>query len=146
MLYSHSFSTLLEYTIRKVQINQDSLKVNSTHQLLVYADDDFNILGGSLHTTKKQSLVVARTQIGLYVNADKTNVVISRDLNAGRSHNIKGDSSCAWLEGSKYLGTTLTNQNYIQEEIRSRLKSGNVSYHLVHNILSFSLLIKNINI
>ena len=82
------------------------------------------------------------------MHADNTNyMVMSRDLNAGRSHNIKGDnSSCARLEESKYFGTTLTHQNSIQEEIRSRLKSGNASYHLVQNILSFSLLIKNIKI
>jgi hypothetical protein len=42
------------------------------------------------------------------------------------------------------LGTALTNQNSIQEEIRSRVKSGNASYHLVQNTLSFSLPIKNI--
>jgi len=42
------------------------------------------------------------------------------------------------------LGTTLKNQNYIQEEINSRLKSGNACYHSVQNILSSSLLTKNI--
>jgi len=44
------------------------------------------------------------------------------------------------------LGTTLTNQNYIKEEIKSRLKSGNACYHSVQNILSSSLLSKNIKI
>jgi len=37
------FNFSLEYTIRKVQVNQDGMKVNGTHQLLVYADD-VNIL------------------------------------------------------------------------------------------------------
>ena len=44
------------------------------------------------------------------------------------------------------LGTTLTNQNSIQEEIKSRLKSENACYHSVQNILSTSLLSKNLKI
>jgi hypothetical protein len=46
------------------------LKLNDTHKLLVYADD-INILGGSIHTVKKnkEALVVATKQIGLEVNA-----------------------------------------------------------------------------
>ena len=50
----------LEYTIRRVQVNQDGFQLNGTHQLLIYAND-FNILGGSVHTTKKnvEALVVA---------------------------------------------------------------------------------------
>jgi len=46
----------------------------------------------------------------------------------------------------QYLGTTLTNQNYMQEEIKSRLKSGNACYHSVQNPLSSSLLSKNLQI
>ena len=49
-------------------------------------------------------------------------------------------------EEFKYLGTNLTNQNSIQEEIKSRRKSGNVCYHSVQNLLSSSLLSKNLNI
>ena len=44
------------------------------------------------------------------------------------------------------MGTTLTNQNSIQEEIKSRLKSGNVCYNSVQNLLSSSLLSKNLKI
>ena len=75
----------LEYTIRRVQINQDGLKLNGTHQLLVHADDD-NIFGGSIHTIKKNSeaIVVARKETGLEVNADKPKCMVkSRDQNAG---------------------------------------------------------------
>jgi len=43
----------------------------------------------------------------------------------------------------KYLGTTLTNQIFIQEEITSRLKSGNACYNSVQNLLSSKLLSKN---
>jgi hypothetical protein len=52
-------------------------------------------------------------------------MVVSRDQNAGRNHNIKTDnSSFERVEQSKCLGTTLTDQNSLQEEIKSRLKSG----------------------
>jgi hypothetical protein len=50
------------------------------------------------------------------------------------------------VEQMKYLATTLTNHSSIQEEIKSRLKSGNACYHSVQNLLSSSLLSKNINI
>jgi len=50
------------------------------------------------------------------------------------------------VEEFQYLGTSLTNQSYIQEEIKTRLKLGNVCYHLVQNLLSSSLLSKNLKI
>ena len=50
------------------------------------------------------------------------------------------------MEEFRYLGTTLTNQNFIQEEIKSRLKSGNACYYSVQNLLSSSLLSKNLEI
>ena len=83
-----------------------------THQLLVYADD-VNILRGSIPTTKKnaEALVVASKETELEVNADTTKyMVMSRDRNAGQSHDIKTDnSSFDRVEKVKYLGTTLTN-------------------------------------
>jgi hypothetical protein len=107
------------------------LKLNGTHQLLVYADD-VNVLGGSTHAIKKntEALVVANKKIGLEVNAEKTKyMVISRDQNSGQNHNIKIDNkSFERVEQFKYLGTTLMNQNPIQEELKSRLKSGNACY------------------
>jgi len=50
------------------------------------------------------------------------------------------------VEDFKYLGTTLTNQNSIAEEIKSRLRSGNACYHSVQNLLSSRLLSKNLKI
>jgi len=70
---------------------------------------------------------------------------MSWDLNAGRNRNTKFDnSSFEIVEEFKQLGTALTNQNSIHEEIKSRLKSGNAGYHSVQNLLSSSLLSKNI--
>jgi len=56
------------YGIRRVQVNQDGLKLNGTHQLLVYADD-VNMLRGSVHTIKEnvEALVVASKETGLEV-------------------------------------------------------------------------------
>ena len=47
------------------------------------------------------------------------------------------------MECFKYLGTNLTNKNSVREEIKNRLKSGNACYHSVQNLLSSSLLSKN---
>ena len=91
--------------------------------------DDVNILGGSIHTVKEnpEALVVATKEIGLEVNADKTKyMVMSREQTAGLSHTLKIDNSAIErVEELKYSGTTLTNQNSIQKEIKSRLKLGN---------------------
>jgi len=107
-------------------------------------------LRGSVHVIKEntKALVVASTENGLEVNADKTKyMVMSGDQNAGRSHSMKTDiSSFERVEEFKYLGTTLTNQNSIREEIKSRQKSGNACYHSVQNLLSSSLLFKNLKI
>ena len=128
-----------------IQVNQDGLKLNGTHQLLVYAAD-VNILGGGVHTVKKntEALVVASKEFQLEVNADRAKyMVMSRDQNAGRSQSTKIDnSSIERVEEFKYLGTTLTNQISIQEESKCRLKSGNS----VQNLLSSSLLSQNIKI
>jgi hypothetical protein len=76
-----------------------------------------------------------------------THTVMSRDQNAGRNHNIKSvNSFFGRVEQFKCLGTTLSNQNYIQEEIKSKFKLGNACYHSVQNLLSSSLLSKNIKI
>jgi hypothetical protein len=84
-LSSLLFNFALEHAIRRVQVIQDDLKLNGTHQLLVYTDD-VNIVGGSVHTIKKygEALVVASKEIGLEVNADKTKyMVMSREQTAG---------------------------------------------------------------
>ena len=74
-------------------------------------------------------------------------MVLSQDQNTGQSHNIKiGNSSFEMVEQFKYSGTMLMRQYPIQEEIKSRLKSGNACSHLVENLSSYSLLSKNVKI
>ena len=144
------FNFALEYAIRRVQVNQDGLKLNCTHQLLAYAGDVhtsfwlmpvmliYCILGESVHTVKKnaETLVAATKEIGPEVNAHKTKyMTVFRDQYTGRIHSMKMDnSSIERVENFKYLGTALTNQNSIQEEIKCRLKLGNACYYSVQNL------------
>jgi len=59
------FNFALQYAIRRVQVNQDDLKLNGTPQLLVYAED-INIMGRSIQTIKKiTEALVASKEIGL---------------------------------------------------------------------------------
>jgi len=83
---------------------------------------------------------MASKETGPELKAYKTKyMVMSRDQNAGQSHSIKPEKRSSEMEEEfKYLGTTLTNENSIQEEIKSRLKSGNACCHSVRNLLSSS--------
>jgi hypothetical protein len=76
------FNFAVEYAIRRVQVNQNGLKLNGMHHLLVYADDliywvEAYIL---LYTIKKntEAFVLASKETGLELCADKTkHMVIS---------------------------------------------------------------------
>jgi len=67
------FNFALEYAIRRVRVNQNGVKLNSTHQLLVYADD-VNILGRSICTIREntEGLAVSSKENVREVNTDKT--------------------------------------------------------------------------
>ena len=72
-------------------------------------------------------------------------MVRSRDQNAGQIHSVRIDNiTFKRVEEFKYLGTTLTNQNSIAEEIKSRSKSGNACYHLVQNLFVFQVAIQKL--
>jgi hypothetical protein len=74
-------------------------------------------------------------------------MLLSRHQNGGKNHDIKiANRSFENVAQFKYLGTTVTNQNLIKEEIKRRLNSGKACYHSVQNLLSSRLLSKNIKI
>jgi hypothetical protein len=98
------------------------------------------IVSGSTRTVNKNSeaLITANKETGVAANAKEAkHMVMSCDEQAGQNHSIMTvHKSSESVEQVKYLGTTLTNQNSIQEEIKCRLKSGNTCYHSVQNLLS----------
>jgi hypothetical protein len=70
-------------------------------------------------------------------------MIMSRHPNSGQNQNIRiANESFENVTTFKYLGTTLSDQNDIHDEIKSRLNSGNTCYHSVQNLLSSRLIPK----
>jgi hypothetical protein len=81
------------------------------------------------------------------VTNTRDNTLLSRHQNAGQNHDLKiANRVFENIAQFKYLGTTVTNQNLIQKEIKRRLNSGNAYYHSVQKPLSSRLLSKNVNL
>jgi hypothetical protein len=112
--------------------------------------NDVNLLDDNIDAIKKntEALIDASKKLGLEVYADKAKYrFMSRHQNAGQNHDIKmANRSFENMAQFKYLGTRVTNENLIKEEIKRGLNSGNASYHLVQNILFSRPLPKNVKI
>jgi hypothetical protein len=102
---------------------------NGTHQLLVFADN-VNLLDENIKYHTILLLWDASKEVDQGVNMENT----------GQSHNIEvANMHLKNAAKVKYLGTNLTNENYIHEEIKSRLNLVIACYHPVQNVLSFHL-------
>jgi hypothetical protein len=107
-------------------------------------------LRDNINTIKKdtEALIDASIEVGPEVNAEKTKyMLMSCHQNARQNHNVKAvNRSFENVAEFKYLGRTLISHNLTQEEIKSRLKSGNAYFHSVQNLLSSHPLSKNIKL
>jgi ribosomal protein S2 len=94
----------------------------------------------NIDTIKKNTdtLIDDNKKVGLEVNAEKTKyMLMSCYQNAGQNHVIMiANRSLEDVAKFRYLGTAVTNQNLIQEEIKRRLNSGSACYCSVQNLVS----------
>ena len=125
------FNFTLECAIRKIQEANLGLDMNGTYQVLAYTDD-VNLICDDIRAIERNGdvLLNACKDIGLAINTGKTKYMeIGRHRDMIPNAHIKiGSNSYQKVKTFQYLGSLLTNQHSIQEEIKFRLKAGNSCY------------------
>ena len=121
--------------------------MNGSHQVLAYAED-INLIGDDIRTIERKVHVLlnACNGIGLAENTGKTMYMeIGRHRGIIANEHIRiGSNSYEKVKSFKYLGSLVTNQNSIQDEIKCRLKAGNSHYYSVQILLYSGLSSKNL--
>jgi hypothetical protein len=109
-----------------------------------------NLLGGNVHAINNntEALIDSHKEVGLEINIEKTKyVLLSHHQNAGQNWDTNiSNRLFENVSQFKYLGMPVTNQNWIQDEIKKRLNSSNSCYHSIQTLLSSCLLMEKAKI
>jgi hypothetical protein len=105
-------------------------------------------LGGNVDTIQNiEAVLYSNKEVDLEVNSEKAKYVLMSRKTIEQKRNIKiSNRSSEGVENLKYFGVTITDQNCMPEEVKSRNKLGYACYHSVQSHLSSRLLSRNVKV